>query len=104
MDKLSALIASLNEKFGTEPRRRRQGVVRAAEGQRSSPTKRCASIALNNDSDQYKIALEHKAKDMIVDRHEANGVLFDAFFENPEFQVRLLDYLATTYEEFRAEA
>lgn len=61
-------------------------------------------IALNNDKTQYSIALEHKVKDMIIERHEGNGVLFDAFFSNPDFQRRVFDYMAGTYEEFRAGA
>jgi len=103
MDKLSALIAGLNEKFGldlTDADKvwfEQQKVTVASDDE-------MRVIALNNDKAQYKIALEHKAKHMIVERQEANGVLFDAFFSNPEFQVRLLDYLASTYEEFRAEA
>ena len=41
-------------------------------------------VALNNDFDQYRIVLEKIADDMIVDRHEANGMLFDAYFSKPE--------------------
>ena len=61
-------------------------------------------IALNNDKTQFEIPLGHKAKDMIVDRHEANGMFFDMFFSNPKFQSRLLEFLGGTYEKFRAGA
>ena len=103
MDKLSALIASLNEKFGmalTDADKvwfEQQKVAVQLDDDMKL-------IALNNDKTQYKIALEHKASDMIVDRHEANGVLFDTFFSNPEFKDFFLEYLGGTYEEFRARA
>ncbi len=38
--------------------------------------------------------------DMIVDRHQANGMLFNAFLEKPE---ALLSYLGETYHEIRNE-
>ena len=103
MDKLSALIESLNEKFGLNLGEAdkvwmdQQWVAVKSDGV-------MREIALNNDKTQFKIALEHKAKDMIVERHEANGMLFDTFFANPEFQSRLLEFLGGTYEEFRAGA
>lgn len=103
MDRLSALIASLNEKFGLDLGEadkvwmdQQWTTVLADDVMRE--------IALNNDKTQFEIALEHKAKGMIVERHEANGMLFDTFFSNPEFRGRLLDFLGGTYEEFRAGA
>ena len=42
-------------------------------------------------------------KDLLIDRHDKNGVLFDLFFSNPDFQVSLVHYLAGTYDEFRHE-
>jgi hypothetical protein len=40
--------------------------------------------ALNNDRDQYRVVLEKFAENAIVDRHESNGQLFNAFFESPD--------------------
>jgi hypothetical protein len=53
-------------------------------------------VALNNDLDQFKIVLEEIAENAIVDRHQANRMLFNAFFEKPGFREALLDYLATS--------
>jgi type I restriction enzyme R subunit len=61
-------------------------------------------VAQNNDRSQYEMVLEQKIKDLLLDRHEKNGVLFDLFFANPDFQTTLLRYLGGTYDEFRNEA
>ena len=50
------------------------------------------------------MVLEQKVKDLLIDRHDKNGVLFDLFFANPDFQASLVSYLAGTYDEFRSEA
>ena len=97
---LSVLIEELNSKFGlnlTEAdalyfEQQRQ-VVRENEHMRV--------VALNNDATQYRIVLERLAADMIADRHEANGELFSRYFEDPNFKAAVVDYLATTYDEFR---
>lgn len=60
-------------------------------------------VALNNDRDQFAIVLEKFAEDAIIDRHQANGMLFNAFFEKPGFREALLDYLGTAYDEINAE-
>ena len=60
-------------------------------------------MALNNDRDQFAIVLEKFAEDAIIDRHQANGMLFNAFFEKPGFREALLDYLGTAYDEINAE-
>jgi type I restriction enzyme R subunit len=50
------------------------------------------------------MVLEQKTKDLLVERHEKNGVLFDMLFANPALQATLLHYLSGTYDEFRTEA
>jgi type I restriction enzyme R subunit len=60
-------------------------------------------VALNNDRDQYRVVLERIAESMIVDRHEANGQLFNAFFEKPGFREALMEFLAGSYDEIRDE-
>ena len=58
-------------------------------------------VALNNDFDQFRIMLARLAEEMIVDRHQANGMLFDAYFEKPGFREQLLEYLGDAYHEIR---
>jgi type I restriction enzyme, R subunit len=60
-------------------------------------------VALNNDRDQYRVVMEKRAEDSIIERHEANGQLFNALFEKPGFREALMEYLATSYEEIREE-
>jgi type I restriction enzyme R subunit len=60
-------------------------------------------VALNNDRDQYRIVLDKLAEDAIIERHESNGQLFNAFFEKPGFREAFLEYLASSYDEIRDE-
>jgi type I restriction enzyme R subunit len=97
---LSVLIDELNSKFGMN-----LGEADAIwfEQQKAAVLEDgdLKVVALNNDARQYRIVLEKRAEDAIVDRHEANGELFDKFFADPSFKARFLDYLASTYDEFR---
>jgi type I restriction enzyme R subunit len=60
-------------------------------------------VALNNDREQFGIVLEKVADDMIVDRHQANAVLFDAYFDKPGVREALLAYLASVYDDIRKQ-
>lgn len=102
MDKLSALISAMNDKYGADLGEadkvwveQQWVVVKGDEDMRA--------VAENNDRSQYRMVLEQKIKDLLVDRHEKNGMLFDLFFANPDFQVSLVNYLVGTYDEFRSE-
>lgn len=102
MDKLSALISAMNEKYGAdlgEPDKvwvdQQWSVVKGDDQMRA--------VAENNDRSQYEQVLWQKIKDLVVERHDKNGVLFDMFFANPDFQTSLVNYLAGTYDEFRSE-
>ncbi|WP_026378172.1 type I restriction endonuclease subunit R [Aestuariimicrobium kwangyangense] len=103
VDKLSALIAAMNERFGADLGEadlvwfeQQRVVVKTDDEMRT--------VALNNDKTQYILMLNERVKRMLVDRHGQNQVLFDLFFSQPEVQERVLSYLADTYEEFRSEA
>ncbi len=102
MEKLSALIATLNDRFGMNLTdadqvwfEQQKAAVKQDESLRV--------VALNNDRDQYRIVMEKRADDAIVDRHESNGELFDAYFSKPGFREALLEYLASSYDEIRDE-
>jgi len=102
MDKLSALISAMNDKYGADLGdadkvwvEQQWVVVKSDDDMRA--------VAENNDRSQYRMVLEQKIKDLLVDRHEKNGMLFDLFFANPDFQVSLVNYLIGTYDEFRRE-
>ncbi|HMR22727.1 MAG TPA: DEAD/DEAH box helicase family protein [Micropruina sp.] len=103
LDKLSALILAMNDKYGADLGEadkvwvdQQWVVVKEDEEMRE--------VALNNDRSQFEMVLEQKVKDLLIDRHDKNGVLFDLFFANPDFQVSLVRYLAGTYDEFRRES
>lgn len=100
LDKLSALIALMNEKYGADlgeadkvwVDQQRTVILEDEEMQ---------AVALHNDRSQYQLVLEEKIKDFLLDRHEKNGELFGQFFSNPDFQQMLLGYLGGTYDDFR---
>jgi type I restriction enzyme R subunit len=99
-EKLSALIVTLNDRFGmnlTDADRVWFEQQKAAVKQDES----LRVVALNNDREQYRIVMDKRADDLIVDRHESNGQLFDAYFSNPVFRDFFRDYLATSYDEIR---
>ncbi len=103
LDRLSALIATMNERFGADLGdadrvwfQQQWTVVMGDDELRT--------VAQHNDRSQFELILEQKIKDLLVDRHEANDKLFDLFFSNPQFQVSYVRFLASTYDEFRAEA
>lgn len=100
MDRLSTLIANLNEVFGKELG---EGDKVWIEQQRTTvmADPEMKAIAQENDKAQFTVALEAKIKDLIVERHEANGHLFDAYFDNPQFQKVLMNYLSETYDALR---
>jgi type I restriction enzyme, R subunit len=60
-------------------------------------------VALNNDRDQDGVVLEKIAEGAIIERHESNGQLFNAYFEKPGFREALMEYLASSYDEIRDE-
>ena len=103
LDKLSALISAMNDKYGADLGEAdkvwvdQQWVVVKEDDE-------MREVALNNDRSQFEMVLEQKVKDLLIDRHDKNGVLFDLFFANPDFQVSLVRYLAGTYDEFRKES
>ena len=101
-ERLSQLIDQLNERFGmnlTDADR----VWFEQQKQAVKESDDVRVVALNNDRDQFAIVLEKFAEDAIIDRHQANGMLFNAFFEKPGFREALLDYLGTAYDEINAE-
>jgi type I restriction enzyme R subunit len=101
-ERLSELIATLNQKFGmnlTDADKVwfEQQLAAIKENEHARV------VALNNDREQYQVVLEKIAEDAIIDRHESNGQLFNAFFEKPGFREALLAFLAGSYDEIRDE-
>ncbi|QCU77156.1 type I restriction endonuclease subunit R [Citricoccus sp. SGAir0253] len=103
LDKLSALIEVMNEKYGADLGEADKVWI---DQQRTVVMEddEMAVVALHNDRNQYQLVLEEKVKELLLDRHEKNGELFSQFFANPDFQQMLLGYLGGTYDEFRRRA
>ena len=99
---LSVLIQNLNDKFGMNLTDADK-VWFEQQKQAVKDSDEARVVALNNDRDGFLIFLEQFAKDAIIDRHESNGMLFNAFFEKPGFAQALMEYLAASYDELRDE-
>jgi type I restriction enzyme, R subunit len=91
-DTLSALIAGLNERFG----------LNLGEGDRIWFEQQEAhlredddvqQVALHNDFEQFKVYLEPLLEGGVIDREQQNGVLFEAFFDKPEFRSAMQDWV-----------
>jgi type I restriction enzyme R subunit len=103
LDLLSVVIQRLNDAFGVLLSDADQLLfVQQKQVVIDDPESRV--VALNNDRKQFELFLEKFADDMIVDRHQANGVLFDAYWEKPEFRSAVIAYLATAYDDIRKAA
>ena len=102
VSRLSELIADLNDRYGLNLTDADK-VWFEQQKQTIKDDEKTRQVALNNDRDQYRVVLEDRAEEMIVDRHESNGQLFNAFFERPGFREKLLEYLAESYDEIRNE-
>jgi type I restriction enzyme R subunit len=103
MEKLSQLIADLNQRYGMNLGEADMVWFRQQK-QAIKDDDRMRVVALNNDRENFTVELEKYAEDRIVDRHEANGQLFAAFFEKPGFRDMLIRYLAGSYDEIRDDA
>ena len=99
---LSVLIDTLNERYGIDfTEADKVWADQQKQAVKDNPTLR--AIALNNDEDNFRRALEKHADDAIIERHEANAALFNAFFEKPGFRDAFIRFLAQAYPEIREE-
>ena len=61
-------------------------------------------MAVNNDFEQFKVFLEPRLEGQIIDRHEANDALFQAYFDKPDFRRMMFEFLAgEAYRKIRDE-
>jgi type I restriction enzyme R subunit len=97
---LSELIAAMNERFGlnlTETDRiwfeqQQQHLVEDAQ---------LAEVARGNDFENFEIYLEPVIEGHVIDRHEQNEALFQAFFNKPEFQQLMVKAMSKSlYDHF----
>lgn len=79
-DSITALIDALNERYGMNlGEADKVWMVQQKQAALADPDMRIR--ALNNDRDAYRVVLDQKLED--IDRHAANGELFNAFFARP---------------------
>jgi hypothetical protein len=58
-------------------------------------------VALNNDRGQYRVRMEKRADDLIIERNESNGEPFNAIFEKPGLRDFLKGAVARTHASRR---
>lgn len=101
---LSALIAALNERFGSSLGQadliwfeQQEEHLRADDDVRA--------VALHNDREQFSVWLQPVIEAAIVERHQQNGELFDAYFGKDDYRVLVDDFLSRRlYDRLRADA
>lgn len=103
VDKLSALVERLNDKFGI-------GTTDADkvwfEQQRLEVMNddELRVVAMNNTRDHFDLVLRDKLPHHVAARHGENTKMFDLFFNKPGFQQLVVEFLGDIYEEFRQPA
>ena len=103
LEALSALIAALNERFGMDLTEADRIWFEQQEAHLVED-ENVQAAARNNDLDQFRVFVEPVIEDKIIDRHEANDVLFQAFFDKPDFRELLLKMLVeNSYKRIRDE-
>ena len=82
---MSRLIADLNERFGlnlTDVDR----VWFEQQQKHLASDELVREVAQANDYENFEMYLQPRIADGLIDRHEANEDLFEAFFNQPDFQ------------------
>jgi len=101
---LSELIDQINERFGlnlTEIDR----IWFEQQHAHLATSEEIREVALGNDFENFQIYLEPVIEGQVIDRHEANEILFKSFFNQPEFQEMTIKYFAKNlYEMFNKKA
>jgi type I restriction enzyme R subunit len=99
---LEELIATLNERFGVGL----SDVDLVWFGQQLDHLKAdpdVATVARGNDEHQFRVYIEPKADDGMVERHDRNGELVSKYFDNPDFRDLYLRWITEElYAHFRA--
>ena len=101
---LSELIAAMNERFGmnlTEADR----IWFVQQQQHLAENAELAEVARGNDFENFGIYLEPVIEGQVIDRHEQNEALFQAFFNKPDFQRMMIKAMSVSlYEHFNKVA
>jgi len=100
---LSELIAAINERFGmnlTEADR----IWIEQQQQHLMDNVELGEVARGNDFENFEIYLEPVLEGQVIDRHQQNEALFQAFFNRPEFQQMIVKAMSVTlYDHFNKE-
>ena len=103
MDKLSALISAMNDKYGADLTEADK-VWFDQQKVEILVDENFNGFAQDNDRDGYRLVVNDKLEELLLERHDSNGLLIDRFFGNPSFRAMLVDYLVEeTYETLRSK-
>ncbi len=89
---LSELIDALNQKFGLDLSEADRIWFEQQQAELGSDDD-VRAVALHNDPEQFAIYLKPRIEQAIVDRHQANGELFEAYFGSDERRELVDDFL-----------
>jgi type I restriction enzyme R subunit len=102
LEPLSALIETLNERFGMDLDEADRVWFEQQKTHMENDTA-VRVVALNNDFEQFKVWLAPKIQDAVIDRQDANLELFQSYFNKPEFADLMTQWLTETlYGDIRS--
>jgi type I restriction enzyme R subunit len=100
---LSELIEALNQRFGLDLSEADRIWFEQQQAELGSDDD-VRAVALHNDADQFAVYLKPRIEQAIVDRHQANGELFEAYFGSDERRELVDDFLIRSlYATIRGE-
>ena len=102
LEPLSALIETLNERFGMDLDEADRVWFEQQKTHMQNDTN-VRTVALHNDFEQFKVWLAPKIQGAIIDRQDANLELFQTYFNKPNFAELMTQWLTETlYGDIRA--
>ena len=101
---LSQLIEALNERFGAGLGDADLIWFEQQQVELGSDSD-VQAVARHNDEQQFAVFLKPRIEQAIVDRHQANGELFESYFASDERRELIDEYLVKSlYEDIRRRA
>jgi type I restriction enzyme R subunit len=94
LEPLSALIETLNERFGMDLDEADRVWFEQQKTHMENDSA-VRTVALHNDFEQFKVWLAPRIQDAIIDRQDANLELFQTYFNKPEFADLMTRWLTT---------
>ena len=95
-ERLSSIIGLLNQRFGTNLTETDQLFFEQARADLEE-SGRVTAVAKNNDEDQFMAVFGDYLEGAMIDRHDVNSGLLQAFLDKPDFRKTLTDLIGREF-------